>query len=561
MKSLPRPNAEQLEAVPRYIRKWFEIATSTERIDCTRVKHIIGEIYSLLGLNLPPLHFFDSPQGAMAKLEEVICRGNYAPLVDLYSQWEDELKKRLCLDIMGYPDARLCPVELRKRLNEVLRPQLDYGLHSGIISGIWHKRNSSIFKTQPWYYRQYYSRGFISPEFWAPDGCYLDWLITELKCEHSPSHWRLFQALINECGWVMPFEEICLVCERPTKISFDSEGRLHAEPPQPAIEFSDGFSVYAINGVKVPRRYGSLPLLEWDARWYREEKMPGVKRVILDILPPEKIDRAWLLSEPVPELQRLLAQKLGREVTELTLPQMERLPYYYQKWRDIALRPGPIDREKAAAAMVRFYELGGSLFGVKIIFAPNPLRAQRFFKRNCRRQSFESWPYKKRLSNSVIQSMFGNESYYNAARLSLELLPIDRFARPIFAQLNENVFKRLCDTLIVDRSWSLESLSYWVQPERLTVWCALFDFCISVLGCLHDAEFWSVLQDVAKECGPFYPGQPVCIIYERPALLRLDEKDRPHADEGVAIVYPDGYKRRAYGGVSPRKRKQTKRGF
>jgi hypothetical protein len=44
----------------------------------------------------------------------------------------------------------------------------------------------------------------------------------------------------------------CWICERPTKLLLDSENRLHAED-EPAIEYADGFNVWAHHGVLIAR--------------------------------------------------------------------------------------------------------------------------------------------------------------------------------------------------------------------------------------------------------------------------------------------------------------------
>jgi hypothetical protein len=52
--------------------------------------------------------------------------------------------------------------------------------------------------------------------------------------------------------------EICFVCDRPTEIHFDDAGRLHGENG-PAIAFSDGFELYAWNGVTIPKHVVETP--------------------------------------------------------------------------------------------------------------------------------------------------------------------------------------------------------------------------------------------------------------------------------------------------------------
>jgi hypothetical protein len=77
-----------------------------------------------------------------------------------------------------------------------------------------------------------------------------DFCISVLNCTLAQSTWELYQSLVNDCGWVLAHEKTCFVCERPIKLSFDNQQRLHAEG-EPAIQFVDGFSVYASHGVRL----------------------------------------------------------------------------------------------------------------------------------------------------------------------------------------------------------------------------------------------------------------------------------------------------------------------
>jgi len=53
------------------------------------------------------------------------------------------------------------------------------------------------------------------------------------------------------CGWWAPYAEAVFIQERPQEIHFD-DGQLHNEDG-PAISYSDGVKVWALNGVRVPQ--------------------------------------------------------------------------------------------------------------------------------------------------------------------------------------------------------------------------------------------------------------------------------------------------------------------
>jgi hypothetical protein len=71
-----------------------------------------------------------------------------------------------------------------------------------------------------------------------------------LQCHHTPSHLRALQDLMHKCSFILPFEKICVLCDRPVKFSVDSKNRLHALN-EPAFEFADGSCLYFHHGLKL----------------------------------------------------------------------------------------------------------------------------------------------------------------------------------------------------------------------------------------------------------------------------------------------------------------------
>ncbi len=68
---------------------------------------------------------------------------------------------------------------------------------------------------------------------------------------------RNLTTLERSVGWMLCQRKICWVSERPV-ISTDSKGRLHSENG-PALSYSDGVILHALNGVIVPRKVVEAP--------------------------------------------------------------------------------------------------------------------------------------------------------------------------------------------------------------------------------------------------------------------------------------------------------------
>lgn len=56
----------------------------------------------------------------------------------------------------------------------------------------------------------------------------------------------------NSAGWWWPYQDLCIVTERPTKLFLNKQGKLHRTGGY-ALEYADGWGVYALNGEIVKR--------------------------------------------------------------------------------------------------------------------------------------------------------------------------------------------------------------------------------------------------------------------------------------------------------------------
>jgi hypothetical protein len=78
---------------------------------------------------------------------------------------------------------------------------------------------------------------------------WLDFGFSELNYE-KPIEWDIYQNILQNCGRIYAYQEACLICLRPTKLSFVSQGHLHGEG-EPALEYAEGFKIYAYNGSRL----------------------------------------------------------------------------------------------------------------------------------------------------------------------------------------------------------------------------------------------------------------------------------------------------------------------
>lgn len=92
--------------------------------------------------------------------------------------------------------------------------------------------------------------------------------------------------LAHQIGWWWPYDEVCIVTERPTELHRDQAGRLHHDVGM-ALKYADGWGIYSWHGYRIPSTH----------HWIVEER--------------EKITSAKILKEENAELRRIMLEIHG----------------------------------------------------------------------------------------------------------------------------------------------------------------------------------------------------------------------------------------------------------
>jgi hypothetical protein len=97
-------------------------------------------------------------------------------------------------------------------------------------------------------------------------------------------------------GWYNLLEGVCVVCDRPRIMNFDDNRALHMDGA-PAVEYADGFSVYAFHGTVLPKKCGEISSNEWNPQWLLEKNSDKMRRTLLSGMSFEAIQETLQLKE------------------------------------------------------------------------------------------------------------------------------------------------------------------------------------------------------------------------------------------------------------------------
>ena len=202
--------------------KWETLAKPTQLIDSKKAAAAVKAAYNALGLGVPEIIFCNSPTEAISQFQLKTYKDEI---------WGDELEQQ----VINALRPLILSIKLRRQFSE------------GPI--VWEEQVCRKMKRDLSYWKR--SRATVTRTYLVDALALIDFYVFSLGIVFRPEFLKVVESmkqLLAECGWIFMFHNVCYVCSRPTKLSLDSEYRLHAEG-EAAIAFADGYSLYFHHGV------------------------------------------------------------------------------------------------------------------------------------------------------------------------------------------------------------------------------------------------------------------------------------------------------------------------
>ncbi|MBD1831252.1 hypothetical protein H6F61_00825 [Cyanobacteria bacterium FACHB-472] len=342
---------EQEALIPVYREKWRKIAILTEPIDREKAAEAVKNAYALIGLFEPEILFYDSPYAVGSDKELLIDENRiYGQLYELrrifnedfsyhlssaitsscrktvMSRLGSELHDDISWKLEGLLTEELImffqtmeqvrnqlweEIEFKEKqiqkLCEEMWVQLDIPIPNNLVDRLIlqdlligsetnHQLANRISQATNNLSQQENLLNiifgnddiYIEPAQWVSSGSLYDFCINVLNFEYKQKEWEALQAIAKNCGCIFPFENMVIICDRPRLLSLDNQQRLHAEGA-PAIQFADGYSLYAYHGVTLPKKYGTVHPHHWQASWLLEEDNAELRQVLIQGIGYDKI--------------------------------------------------------------------------------------------------------------------------------------------------------------------------------------------------------------------------------------------------------------------------------
>lgn len=299
---------EQEAAIPDWNAKWLKVIMSCERIDEEKIKGIIKELYKAAELAEPKVYCSLSPfatsfAGALAAGMIYLRKITHEPM-DKSQKTEDDR-----LNNLGAKDA------LEEAFQALMEPAVDEAIRACVgededkeseatlkaetmrvlaeVIGRFDSGCSQDERASASYQKGYkeasqeakeqrdnvarflgscisnFSRMYHGGNHWGAWCCFLSFWrdVVGLELDVFEKYWWYEQSVIHG-GPRVVHQDFCIVSDRPTELHTVEQNGRHVphNPKGPAIAWRDGWKLYYLNNVRVPKWLACTPAEQLDPR-------------------------------------------------------------------------------------------------------------------------------------------------------------------------------------------------------------------------------------------------------------------------------------------------------
>jgi hypothetical protein len=243
--------------------QWWNVGSTPLDLEPARIA--IQTLYKFAGLTQPEVYFVDSPLAAKKQVEQEQMQSD-CMLPELWEVLREDLWQSLSNSLGSLQN------ELIQSIRNPLFQRWERSFQRIMLDGLLELGD--------------FLADCLLPEWgicWA--GMFA--AAHELGVPMPQDKYYLFCNYMRQVGWMFPYEGMAIAIVRP-EIRWNSAGEIHGEGI-PAIEFPDGFGIYAYRGINLPAQYGKLHPTNWRAEWLLEQRNAELRRVLIQGIGYERI--------------------------------------------------------------------------------------------------------------------------------------------------------------------------------------------------------------------------------------------------------------------------------
>ncbi|OUC15247.1 MAG: hypothetical protein B0A82_07805 [Alkalinema sp. CACIAM 70d] len=272
MQTTYRLTLDQAAQIPHFVQTWRSLALSTEPIEPIAAMSAVKAAYQAIHYQPPEVLFCPSPAAIPQLLNDRLKQSVGENLGWLIDRYPKAAKRDLLQQIIGTPlrqksiegiwESKL--FQIHRALSRSINAQLPWHL-TAQLTGTWAIYDVPVQETLltlPQFDSSIHNCLLLTS--WMQSAMRFDFAISVMQVPCDLQLWMVMKTMLQQCGWILPFERLCIVCDRPSQLRFDAYDHLHAVGA-PAVVYRDGFQVFAHEGASLPAFFSIRPPELWQA--------------------------------------------------------------------------------------------------------------------------------------------------------------------------------------------------------------------------------------------------------------------------------------------------------
>jgi hypothetical protein len=255
---------EEINLTNFYLDKWDKILYSTQPVDRFKAEQAVVDAYLHLGLSVPEICFLTSPSPAQVSFLNSVMPGDveeFIPLkLEIINKLVEKCKSKPCKANTNlhafFQDFDISNKgEVFDKLCNILYDEAIY--ECNLLNPNFYKMlPHEIIRTNCWFY---------------------DLFIEKVICDTTIHDWHILKALNTECPYLIAYDRICIIIEKPCELHLNCLLLPHADG-KAAIKYADGYELYCHHGIVIPEQYGQFHSDNWQAQWILNEQQNPTSR-------------------------------------------------------------------------------------------------------------------------------------------------------------------------------------------------------------------------------------------------------------------------------------------
>jgi hypothetical protein len=283
----------QIARFPEWVEKWVAVGLSTEPADFESAERGIRGCYTSAKLPQPKLILrFSSPYAVVVGgAAAVSLLGNKQVWSQVWSQVESQVRSQVRSQVESQVRSQVWS-QVRSQVRSQVWSQVWSQVESQVESQVWSQVESQVrsqvwsqvesqVRSQVWSQVESAWSQYRGGSLWAGWYAYVSFLRDVCGWANaSLADFAHDELHALSAGWCWYHDDVAAISDRPLRLLFNDRGQLHGEDAA-AIEWRDGYSLWAINGVVIDEQIVMRPQSQ-TIEQIRGEQNEEIKRIRID---------------------------------------------------------------------------------------------------------------------------------------------------------------------------------------------------------------------------------------------------------------------------------------